>query len=75
MSTTPVLAVHKGGEPMNPSNVNRKLAEEIEPRRYQTNVSLSQPPTKGANRPVRGYVTNVSWRVNQRGSSLPKLGR
>ena len=50
---------------MNPSNVNRKLTEEIEPRWYQTNVSLSQPPTMGANRPVRGYVTNVSWRVNQ----------
>jgi hypothetical protein len=50
---------------MNPSNVNRKLAEDIEPRRYQTNASLSQPPTTGANRPVRDYVTNVSWRANQ----------
>ena len=49
---------------MNPSNVNRKLAEEIEPRRYQTNASLSQPPTTGADRPVRDYVTNVSWRAN-----------
>jgi hypothetical protein len=50
---------------MNPSNVNRKLAEEIEPRRYQTNASLSQPPTTGADRPVREYVTNVRWRANQ----------
>jgi hypothetical protein len=50
---------------MNASNVNRKLAEEIEPRRYQTNASLSQPPTTGVDRPVRDYVTNVSWRVNQ----------
>jgi hypothetical protein len=57
--------VFEGGEPMNPSNVNRKLAEEIEPRRYQTNASLSQPPTTGVDRPVRDYVTNVSWRVNQ----------
>ena len=57
--------VCEGGEPMNPSNVNRKLAEEIEPRRYQTNASLSQPPTTGADRPVREYVTNVSWRANQ----------
>jgi hypothetical protein len=65
MSTAPVLPVHKVGESMNPSNVNRKLTEEIEPRWYQTNVSLSQPPTMGANRPVRGYVTNVSFRVNQ----------
>jgi hypothetical protein len=48
---------------MNPSNVNRKLAEEIEPRRYQTNASLSQPPTTGADRPVREYVTNVSLRL------------
>jgi hypothetical protein len=48
-----------------PSIVNRKLAEEIEPRRYQTNASLSQPPTTGADRPVRAYVTNVSWRANQ----------
>ena len=55
--------VFEGGEPMNPSNVNRKLAEEIAPRRYQTNASLSQPPTTGADRPVREYVTNVSsWR-------------
>jgi hypothetical protein len=49
-----------GGEPMNPSNVNRKLAAEIEPHWYQTNVCLSQPPTTGADRPVRGFVTNVS---------------
>jgi hypothetical protein len=41
---------------MSPSNVNR-----IEPHWYQTNVSLSQPPTMGAERPVRGFVTNVSW--------------
>jgi hypothetical protein len=65
MSTAPVLRVRKGGESMNPSNVNSKLAEAIEPRWYQTNISLSQPPTMGANRPVREYVTNVSWRVNQ----------
>ena len=36
-----------------------------EPRRYQTNASLSQPATAGADRPVREYVTNVSWRANQ----------
>ena len=35
------------------------------PRRYQTNASLSQPPTTGADRPVREYMTNVSWRANQ----------
>jgi hypothetical protein len=35
------------------------------PRRYQINASLSQPPTTGADRPVREYVTNVSWRANQ----------
>jgi hypothetical protein len=46
-----------------PSNVNGKLAEEIEPHWYQTNVSLSQPPTMAADRPVRGFVTNVSWRA------------
>jgi hypothetical protein len=63
MSTTPVG--HKGGETMNPSDVNRKLAERIEPHWYQTNVSLSRPPTTGANRPVRGFVTNISWRANQ----------
>jgi hypothetical protein len=57
--------VREGGEPMNPPNVNRKLAEEIEPRRYQTNASLSQPAATGADRPVREYVTNVSWRANQ----------
>ena len=34
-------------------------------RRYQTNASLSQAPTTGADRPVREYVTNVSWRANQ----------
>ena len=58
MSTTSVLpAVVTTID--DPSNVNRKLAEEIEPRRYQTNASLSQPPTTGADRPVREYVTNV----------------
>jgi hypothetical protein len=31
----------------------------IEPRRYQTNANLSQRPTRGADRPVREYVTNV----------------
>jgi hypothetical protein len=67
MSTTPVG--HKGGEPMNPSDVNRKLAEEIEPRRYQTNANLSHPPTTGANRRVREFVTNVSWRANQSSTS------
>jgi hypothetical protein len=46
-----------------PSNVNRKLAVEIEPHWYQTNVGLSQPPTRGADRPVRGFVTNVSRRA------------
>jgi hypothetical protein len=56
-------AMSTGGEPMNPSNVNRKLAEQIEPHWYQTNVSLSQPPKTGADRPVRGFVTNVSWRA------------
>ena len=45
---------------MNTRDVNRKPAEEIEPRRYQTNASLSQPPIKAAQRPVREYVTNVS---------------
>jgi hypothetical protein len=63
MGTTPVG--HKGRGPMNPSDVNRKLAEETEPHWYQTNVSLSQPPTTGANRAVREFVTNVSWRANQ----------
>jgi hypothetical protein len=66
MSTTPVG--HRGGEPMNPSDVNRKLAEEIEPRRYQTNASLSQPPTTGANRQCE-FVINVSWRANQSSTS------
>jgi hypothetical protein len=46
-------------------NVNRQLAEKIEPRRYQTNASLSQPPAKASQRPVREYVTNVSWRANR----------
>ena len=70
MSTTPVepavvttIDVDGGQRISVPSNVNRKLAEEIEPRWYQTNVSLSQPPTTAAGRPVRGFVTNVSWRA------------
>ncbi len=50
---------------MNPYSVNRKLAEKVEPRWYQTNASLSQPPTTGVDRPVRDYVTNVSWRVSE----------
>jgi hypothetical protein len=40
-------------------------AETIEPRRYQTNASLSQPPAKGSQRPVREYVTNISRRANR----------
>jgi hypothetical protein len=40
-------------------NANGELAA-IEPRRYQTNASLNQPPTRAADRPVRDYVTNVS---------------
>jgi hypothetical protein len=70
MSTTPVQPAVvttidvDGGQRLGvPSKVNRKLAEEIEPHWYQTNVSLSQPPTTGADRPVRGFVTNVSWRA------------
>ena len=35
----------------------------IAPRRYQTNANLSQRPTTGADRPVRGFVTNVSLRA------------
>jgi hypothetical protein len=50
---------------MNPHNVNRKLADKIELRWYQTNASLSQSPTTGADRPVREYVTNVSRRAAQ----------
>jgi hypothetical protein len=71
MSTTPLLPAvvttidDDGGEPINPSDVNRRLAKEVEPRRYQTNASLSQPPTMGADRRVREYVTNVSRRANQ----------
>ena len=56
------------GNPATPTttlNVNRELAETIEPRRYQTNASLSQPPTKAPRRPVREYVTNVTWRANR----------
>jgi len=43
-------------------NVNRMLVGEIEPRRYQTNASLNQPPTRAADRPVREYATNVNQR-------------
>jgi hypothetical protein len=53
------------GDPTTTRNVNHKLMETIEPRRYQTNASLRQPPTKGPDRPVREYVTNVSWRTNR----------
>lgn len=50
---------------MNPSNAKRKLTKEVEPHWYQTNASLSQPPTTRADRPVRAYVTNLRWRANQ----------
>ncbi len=43
-------------------DVNGRLAEDIEPRRYQTNASLNQPPTRAGDRPVREYATNVSRR-------------
>jgi hypothetical protein len=43
-------------------DVNGRLAEEIEPRWYQTNASLNQPPKRAAARPVREYATNVSRR-------------
>jgi hypothetical protein len=46
-------------------NVNRKPAEKTEPRRYQTNASLNQPPTRAGDRPVREYATNVSSRANR----------
>jgi hypothetical protein len=42
--------------------MDRKLPEAIEPRRYQTNASLNQPPTRAGDRPVREYTTNVSRR-------------
>jgi hypothetical protein len=45
---------------MNPRKVDRRPAEHIEPRWYQTNVSLNQPPTRGADRPVREYMTNLT---------------
>jgi hypothetical protein len=44
--------------------MDHELPEAIEPRRYQTNASLSQPPTRAADRPVREYTTNVSRRDN-----------
>jgi hypothetical protein len=42
--------------------MDRQLPEAIEPRHYQTNASLNQPPTRAADRPVREYTTNVSRR-------------
>jgi hypothetical protein len=42
--------------------MDRTLPEAMEPRRYQTNASLNQPPTRAADRPVREYTTNVSRR-------------
>jgi hypothetical protein len=42
--------------------MDRRLPEAIEPRRYQTNASLNQPPTRAADRPVREYTTNVNRR-------------
>jgi hypothetical protein len=36
---------------------------QVEPRRYQTNASLNQPPTRAVDRPVRDYVTNVKHPV------------
>lgn len=55
MRTTPALP-----------DVNSRLAEELEARRYQTNVSLNQPPLRAADRPVREYATNVSMRRTAR---------
>jgi hypothetical protein len=43
----------------------RAGAPAIEARRYQTNASLNQPPTRAADRPVREYTTNVSRRTNR----------
>jgi hypothetical protein len=43
--------------------MDRKPPEPIEPRRYQTNASLNQPPTRAGDRPVREYTTNVSRRL------------
>lgn len=54
---------------MTPYNLKRKLAEKIEPRWYQTNANLGQPPTTGADRPVREYVTNIRWRAVQGGGA------
>jgi hypothetical protein len=51
MRTTPALP-----------EVNGRLAEASQPRRYQTNASLNQPPTRTGDRPVREYVTNVTRR-------------
>ena len=45
--------------------MNRELPEATEPHRYQTNASLNQPPTRAADRPVREYVTNVSWQAHK----------
>ena len=47
------------------ARTHRRPALEGGERRYQTNASLSRPATTGADRPVREYVTNVSWRANQ----------
>ena len=46
--------------------MNRELPDAIETRRYHANVSLSQPPTRVADRPVREYATNVSRRQTVR---------
>ncbi|MBV9352162.1 MAG: hypothetical protein JOZ23_11605 [Mycobacterium sp.] len=45
---------------MNAHNGNRKPTKKIQPRWYQTNASLSQPPSTAADRPVREYVTNIN---------------
>jgi hypothetical protein len=50
---------------MDARDVSRKLVVAIEPRRYQTNVNLGQPPIKAAQRPVREYVTNVTWQARK----------
>jgi hypothetical protein len=43
----------------------RTGAPAIEARRYQTNASLNQPPTRAADRPVREYTTNITRRTNR----------
>jgi hypothetical protein len=42
--------------------MDHTLPEPTEARRYQTNASLNQPPTRDADRPVREYTTNVTRR-------------